>query len=212
MTKYIWICKQSWVYEGKTWWKREEVEHVPCTPVLRLFYLNGRAGIYMYLQPKKHIKHYRWNVCPLFLKKHGKIFQILLQYLCNEPLSALKAIVGKISGKSSLFCNIFSTKNMVNKQTSKSHCNSLDMTHWMFVKEHLEVTVFMGFCRCLGTSPAAVYIFFEQENVSSSTKEDKSWKRFCKRTLGGHSFHGFLQVFGNLPCSCLHFFWAGKCK
>ena len=29
---------------------------------------------------------------------------------------------------------------------------------------------------------------------------------YCKRTPGGHSFHGFLQVFGNLPCSCLHFF------
>ena len=135
MTKYIWICKQSWVYEGKTWWKREEVEHVPCTPVLWLFYLNGRAGIYMYLQQKKHIKHYRWNVCPLFLKKHGKqnlpnLTAISLQWTTD----ALKAIVGKIYGKSSLSCNIFSTKNMVNKQTSKSHCNSLDMTHWMFLK------------------------------------------------------------------------------
>ena len=66
---------------------------------------------------KVHIKHYRWNVCPSFLKKNmaKKNFQILLQYLCNEPLSALKAIVGKIYGKSSLFCNIFSTKNMVKK-------------------------------------------------------------------------------------------------
>ena len=117
MTKYIWICKQSWVYAGKTWWKREEVEHVPCTPVLWLFYLNGRAGIYMYLQQKKNIKHYRWNVCPLFLKKHGKknlpnLTAISLKWTTD----ALKAIVGKIYGKSSLFCNIFSTKNMVNKK------------------------------------------------------------------------------------------------
>ena len=53
-----------------------------------------------------------------FWKKNmaKKNFQILLQYLCNEPLSALKAIVGKIYGKSSLFCNIFSTKNMVKKK------------------------------------------------------------------------------------------------
>ena len=84
---------------------------------------------------KNHIKHYRWNVCPLFLKKHGKhnlpnLTAISLQWTTD----ALKAIVGKIYGKSSLSCNIFSTKNMVNKQTSKSHCNSLDMTHWMFLK------------------------------------------------------------------------------
>ena len=128
-------------------------------------FINGRAGIYMYLQQKKHIKHYRWNGCPLFLKKHGKkIFQILLQYLCNEPLSALKAIVGKIYGKSSLFCNIFSTKNMVNKKTSKSHCNSLDMTHWMFLKRLW--TEFMDRNLCFAT-------FFRP------THGEKTWPTEC---------------------------------
>ena len=39
--------------------------------------------------------------------------------------------------------------------------------------------------------------------------KDKSWKAFCKEMPGSHSFHGFLQLFGNLPCSYLHFsFWA----
>ena len=36
-------------------------------------------------------------------------------------------------------------------------------------------------------------------------KIGRSWKRFCKRTPGGHSFPGFSQVFGNLPWSYLHF-------
>ena len=69
MTKYIWICKQSWVYEGKTWWKREEVEHVPCTPVLWLFYLNGRAGIYMYLQQKKPHQALQMECLPFVFEK-----------------------------------------------------------------------------------------------------------------------------------------------
>ena len=91
--------------------------------------------VFTCIYSKKNIKHYRWNVCPLFLKKHGKknlpnLTAISLKWTTD----ALKAIVGKIYGKSSLFCNIFSTKNMVNKKTSKSHCNSLDMTHWMFLK------------------------------------------------------------------------------
>ena len=90
--------------------------------------------VFTCIYSKKNIKHYRWNVCPLFLKKHGKknlpnLTAISLKWTTD----ALKAIVGKIYGKSSLFCNIFSTKNM-NKKTSKSHCNSLDMTHWMFLK------------------------------------------------------------------------------
>ena len=170
MTKYIWICKQSWVYEGKTWWKREEVEHVPCTPVLWLFYLNGRAGIYMYLQQKKHIKHYRWNVCPLFLKKHGKNLPNLTAISLQWTTECFKSDCGQNLWKIIFVLQHFFDQKHGEQNTSKSHCNSLDMTQWMFVKEHLEVTVFMGFCRCLGTSPAAVYIFFEQENVSSSTR------------------------------------------
>ena len=82
-----------------------------------LFYLNGRAGIYMYLQQKSPHQALQMECLPFVFEKNmaKKNFQILLQYLCNEPLSALKAIVGKIYGKSSLFCNIFSTKNMVKK-------------------------------------------------------------------------------------------------
>ena len=122
------IWRKNMVKEWRGW----TCALYPCA----VTFLSWRACWYSHVfTAKKHIKQYRWNVCPLFLKKHGKqnlpnLTAISLQWTTD----ALKAIVGKIYGKSSLFCNIFSTKNMVNKKTSKSHCNSLDMTHWMFLK------------------------------------------------------------------------------
>ena len=135
MTKYIWICKQSWVYEGKTWWKREEVEHVPCTPVLWLFYLNGRAGIYMYLQQKKPHQALQMECLPFVFEKtwQKKSYKSYCNIFAMNHW-CFKSDCGQNLWKIIFVLHIFSTKNMVNKQTSKSHCNSLDMTHWMFLK------------------------------------------------------------------------------
>ena len=116
MTKYIWICKQSWVYAGKNG-EREKRLNMCLVPLCCDYSILTGVLVFTCIYSKKNIKHYRWNVCPLFLKKHGKknlpnLTAISLKWTTD----ALKAIVGKIYGKSSLFCNIFSTKNMVNKK------------------------------------------------------------------------------------------------
>ena len=79
-------------------------------------------------------------------KKH---FQILLQYLCNEPLSVVEAIVDRIYGYKSLFCNMFFDQKHGEKKTSKSYCNIFAMNHWMFLKRLW--TEFMDTNLCFAT-------------------------------------------------------------
>ena len=85
---------------------------------------------------KVHIKHYRWNVCPSFLKKkHGKkklpnLIAISLQWTTE----CFKSDCGQNLWKIIFVLQHFFDQKHGEKKTSKSHCNSLDMTHWMFLK------------------------------------------------------------------------------